>query len=398
MASKTYKRGQGEGCITQRKDGTWAAVITVGRNPNGSQKRRFFYGKARNEVAEKMRKAITEIKTGLYVEPNKFSLGKWLDFWLTEYAENKIRLSTKVSYQLFITKHIKPTIGNILLKDLRGDILQRFYNDKLKNGRLDGKGGLNPKTIKNIHNMLHEALEQALMNGLIIKNFCELVTLPKLIRKEMRVLSPDEQQKALATARTERLGIGIVLDLFTGLRLGELLGLQWKDIDLKNGILTVRQTLNRLKNFDTNIVNKTSIVLGETKTLKSKRKIPLHDIMITELKKYKLMQKKEKLKAGLIYEDNDFFISNEIGKPIEPRTYQDLFYRIIKKAEIQNRPNFHSLRHTFATRALEMGIPAKTVSEILGHSNISTTLDLYSHVSIDLKKDSINKLADLFSI
>lgn len=246
--------------------------------------------------------------------------------------------------------------------------------------------------------MLHEALEQAFKNGLIIKNYSEIVTLPKIIRKEMRVLSLDEQQKVLATARAERLGIGIVLDLFTGLRLGELLGLQWKDIDLKKGILTVRQTLNRLRNFDTNIVNKTSIIIGDTKTLKSKRQIPLHDIMITELKKYKLMQKEEKLKAGLIYEDEGFFISNEIGKPIEPRTYQDLFYRIIKKAEIQNRPNFHALRHTFATRALEAGIPAKTVSEILGHSNISITLDLYSHVSLDLKKESINKLADLFLI
>lgn len=395
MAKKQRKRGHGEGCITQRKDGKWAAVITLGKDANGKQKRRFIYGNTRQEVSEKLTQALNDINKGLYINPNKSTLQDWLIFWINEYVENRVKLSTKVSYDLFINKHINPVIGYIPLSGLRGDIIQKFYNDKLRNGRLDHKGGLNPKTIKNMHNMLHEALEQALKNELIIKNPCKTVTLPKVIKKEMRVLSADEQQKLITIARTERLGVGIILTLFTGLRLGELLGLQWSDIDIKNGILLVRRTLNRLKTFDDNSDKKTSIVIGETKTLKSKRQIPLHEIMVEELKKFKILQRQEKLLAGELYENNDFIIANELGKCIEPRTYQDLFYKLIKKAEIAPA-NFHCLRHTFATRALERDVAAKTVSELLGHSNISTTLDLYSHVSHELKKSSIDKMADLF--
>ena len=395
MSKKQNKRGHGEGCITQRSDGSWAAVITIGKDANGKQMRRFLYGKSRKDVAEKLRKALNEINTGMYISADKSTLKDWLIFWMNEYVENKVKLSTKVSYDTFVNKHINPIIGNIPLSTLRGDMIQKFYNDKLRDGRLDGKGGLNPKTIKNMHNMLHGALEQALMNGIISKNVCKTVTLPKVSKKEMRVLTPNEQQKLIDIARTERLGVGIVLTLFTGLRLGELLGLQWKDIDLDKGILSVRQTLNRLKNYDDSNDKKTSIVIGDTKTLKSKRQIPLHEIMVDELKKFRTLQKQEKLRAGELYENTNFIIVNELGRNIEPRTYQDLFYKLIRKAGIDDA-NFHCLRHTFATRALECGVAAKTVSELLGHSNISTTLDLYSHVSHDLKKESIDKMADLF--
>jgi integrase len=281
----------------------------------------------------------------------------------------------------------------MLIKDIRGEMIQKFYNDKLKNGRLDGKGGLSPKTIKNMHNMLHEALDQAYINDLIPRNPCKAVILPKIKKKEIRVLSPEEQQLLLSEARKERLGIGIVLDLFSGMRLGELLGLKWSNIDLTSGILTVKHTLNRLKNYEEG--SKTLIVLGDPKTEKSKRQIPLHKIMIDELKVYKDMQDQEKEKAEELYCDQGFFLCNELGYPIDPRTYQDLFKRLLKRAKIQNA-HFHCLRHTFATRSLEKGIPAKTVSEILGHANISTTLDLYSHVSLDLKRESIDKLSDLF--
>jgi integrase len=172
-------------------------------------------------------------------------------------------------------------------------------------------------------------------------------------------------------------------------------GLQWKDIDLIKGIISIKQTLNRLKTYDTESKTKTTIVIGETKTLKSKRQIPLHQIMIKELRQYKLLQKQDKLKVGEMYNNDGFLITNEIGKPIEPRTYQYIFHRLMNTAGIA-KGNFHCMSDTFATRALERGIPAKTVSEILGHSNISTNLDLYSHVSLDLKRDSIEKLADLF--
>jgi len=391
------KRGQNEGSIRQRKDGTFEARYTIGKNTQGKQIQKSIYGKTKAEVREQLNTILHELSTGQYVEPVKITFGEWLDTWFSEYISNSIKLSTKVSYDLYITKHIKPVIGHVQLKDLRADTFQKFYNEKLLSGRLDGKGGLNPKTIKNMHNMIHAALEQALKNNMIARNISESVVLPKAIKQEMRVLSPKEQQKLLDIARENRLGMAIVLDLATGLRLGELLALQWKDIDMKTGILTVRRSINRLKSFENNDGNKTSIVISDPKTKSSKRQIPLQNIILAELRIYKAKQTKEKKAALNKYQSNDYIFASLFGEPIEPRTFQDVFYGITEKAGIENA-NFHCLRHTFATRALEAGIPAKTVSEILGHANISTTLDLYSHVSLDLKKESMEKLSELFTI
>lgn len=148
MVIMANKRGNGEGTISKRENGTWCARITIGRDSNGKQKRKAFYGKTRKEVQEKMTAALNEINNGTYAEPTQLTLAEWLNIWLSEYALNSIKQSTRVSYDTFINKHINPIIGNIKLQKLRPDIIQKFYNDKLENGRLDGKGGLSPKTIK----------------------------------------------------------------------------------------------------------------------------------------------------------------------------------------------------------------------------------------------------------
>lgn len=395
MASKN-KRGQNEGSIRQRKDGTWEARYTVGKDNNGKQIQKSVYGKTKSEVRERLTSTLHELSTGLYVEPAKITFSNWLDTWFKEYISNSVKHSTKVSYDTYITKHINPKLGHIQLKDLRADTLQKYYNEKHSSGRLDNKGGLNPKTIKNMHNMIHAALEQALKNNLVVRNVSEAVVLPKIKKREMRVLSPQEQKKLLEVARKNRLGMAIMLDLATGLRLGELLALQWKDIDMKTGILSVKRTINRLKSFE-NTGSKTTIVIGEPKTKNSKRQIPLQAVILRELRIHRIRQKKERKAAFGKYENQDFVFASLLGNPIEPRTFQDIFHDMISTAGIENA-NFHSMRHTFATRALEAGIPAKTVSEILGHANISTTLDLYSHVSLDLKKQSMEKLANLFTV
>jgi integrase len=412
------KRGQGEGSIRERfkvdkKTGKkvsigWEARYTVGVDANGKQIRKSIYGKTSDDVKKALRKVLTDLDNGTYVEPTKMTLGSWLDTWFKEYVTNSVKPSTRVSYDLYINKHIKPNLGHLQLKDVRPEAIQKFYNEKLVSGRIDKcknekgelvtrPGGLNPKTIKNMHNMLHEALEQALKNNHIVRNPCKAVILPKIKKHEMRVLTPKEQQKLLEAARQDRLGMGIVLALATGLRLGELLALQWKDINTKAGTLSVQRTVNRLKTFDDDAKSKTAIVFGEPKTKSSRRTIPLQGVILKELKEYKKRQNREKVKNIAVYQKQGFVFANEIGNPIEPRTFQDIFYKLIKEAGIPGA-NFHCLRHTFATRALEAGIPAKTVSEILGHSNISTTLDLYSHVSLDLKKESMEKLADLFTV
>ncbi len=391
------KRGNGEGSISKRPDGTWWARITIGVDKNGKQKRKAFYGKTRQEVQKKMTAALNEINTNTYIEPSKLTLETWLNNWFNESSLNSIKQSTRVSYETFITKHISPVIGKIKLQNLRPDIIQKFYNDKLENGRLDGKGGLSPKTIKNIHVMLHEALEQALKNGLIARNVTEAVTLPKITKKEMRVLTSDEQSRLLKLCNNENNGIFVILALSTGMRLGEILGLKWEDINFKNKLLTVKRTVNRLKNYNSNIDSKTALIVNSPKTENSIRIIPLNEKILKCLKSYKTFQNEKYFKLGVHMEEDNFVFPNSLGNTGEPKTYQKIFTNLTKEANIENA-HFHCLRHTFATRALEEGIPAKTVSEILGHANVSTTLDLYSHVLLDTKRNAIERMSKFIEI
>ena len=385
------KRGQGEGTISKRPDGSWWGRITIGVDKDGKQKRKAFYGKTRADVQKKITAALNDINMGSYVNTPNVTLGSWLDTWFNEYAANSVKHSTKVSYDGIINKHIKPHLGRMKLTDIRPDNIQKFYNDKLENGRVDGEGGLSPKTIKNIHNMLHKALQQALENGLINKNPSDFVSTPKITKKEMRVLSPEEHLKIVEASYGDKFGLIVRLGLETGMRLGELAALQWQDVDFADCSLSVNRNLNRLKNYDANIKSKTVIVLGEPKTKNSKRSIPLSDKMLNEFKDVQLKQAEAKQTWAEGYKEQGFIFASEFGDCIEPRTFQDAFKRILKDADIKDA-NFHALRHTFATRALEAGIPAKIVSEILGHSSVNITLDLYSHVSLDTKREAIKRI------
>ena len=207
----------------------------------------------------------------------------------------------------------------------------------------------------------------------------------------MRVLNPDEHKKVLEAALSEKYGFCITLALATGMRVGELVALRWSDLNFDDNSINICRSLNRFKNFDKSKDMKTVIVISEPKTKTSKRVIPLTDKIMEDLKTLSISQEREKAFCGDSYNDNGYIFASPLGYCIEPRTMQDVFKRILKSAEIAEA-NFHALRHTFATRALEAGVPAKIVSEILGHANVSTTLDLYSHVSLDTKRDAINKI------
>lgn len=395
------KRANGEGTIRKRSDGRWEGLYTV------NYKRKSVYGKTKDEVRKKLNKIQNEIDSGIFVEKTNITFGAWLDEWLKVYAKPTVKLSTYGSYEGYIRNHIKPEIGKIKLRDLRADTLQKFINQKLIKGRCDKekdantdklvykKGGLSEKTIKNMYNMIHSALKQAYKNGLVYQNVSELINLPKQKKNEMSVLSLDEQ-KALQTAvKDERLGIGIILTLYTGLRLGELLGLKFGDIDFDEKTIKIRRTLNRLKVYDDKN-KKTDIVIGEPKTDKAKRVIPLQDFLIPLLKAHKARIFKERAIVCNLYENNDFVMCNEFGRYLEPRTYQDFFKKMLKKSNIQNT-NFHTLRHTFATRALESGFDVKVLADILGHADASTTLNKYAHALPDHKKTSMEKLSCLYA-
>jgi integrase len=379
------KRGNGEGTIVKVKDNLWRGAVVIGRDENGNLKRKWFNGKTKKEVIEKMQPVLALISAGDYVEPSKTSLGEWLDAWLSEYKKNVLKPTTYDSYETNIRCHLKPGLGHISLKDLKTVDIQRFINDKFE-------GGVSTALIRKLKNIIHGSLKQAMVNQLVTKNVSEGVVLPTHKQKEIRVFSKDEEKAFINELKGDRLEVAFKLDLVSGLRIGELLGLTWDCIDLTNGIITVKQSLIRVKNRSKNPEKKNLYIIeNTTKTRNSKRKVPIPKAAVSMLQKYKLKQEWEKRIAEGAYEDNNLLFCTALGNRIIPRNAERSFARVAKKAGITGA-SIHSIRHTYATRLFEKGVAAKTVSELLGHKNVSHTLDVYTHVLPDIKSDAVENL------
>jgi len=246
--------------------------------------------------------------------------------------------------------------------------LWKFYNEKAKTH--------SPRTVKYLHVLLHEGLKQAIAVNLIVRNVTEVLTLPKQTKKELRILSEYEQEAILDALKGERLYTLFLLENYTGMRRGEILALRWQDIDWRNKVINVRQTMDRIKDFDT---GKTILMFNEPKTKNSKRQLPYNEIIENEL-----LALYNKRICDLVF-------STEKGTPIEPRNINRKLDKVLKKAGVE-KATFHSLRHSFATRLMEKEVHPKIVQEILGHSSISVTLDIYTHCNNDLKRKALEKL------
>ena len=391
------KNGNNEGSIRKRKNGTWEGRYTIGYDARGRQKQLSVYGKTRAEVARKLNEKTAAIQNGTYIIPRDHTLLERLENWLTTYAYIKVRASTYASYQAYINNHIAPYIGGVKLQKLTTEQLQLFFNEKAKNGRLDGKGGLSPKTIRNMYNMLHEALQQAVTNKYLSVNVSGGVVLPSRQTPDIIVFKPEEQAAILEACKKERLGFAIELDFMTGLRIGEICALKWSDFDFAEKIFDVRRTLQRIQKKTSDIGEKsakTQIVEGDTKTKNGKRVIPITDVMYHKLMQHRSRQNFEKLRLGKGYADHGYVFANEFGYAVEPSYLRDVYERILKSAGVSHY-KFHTIRHTFATRAIENGAPVKIVSEILGHSSVQLTMDVYCHPSVSAKRSVMEKLEKL---
>lgn len=384
------RNGKNEGCIIHRSDGRWQGSVTVGRNPNGTQRRQYVYGKTRKEVAEKLNKITYAIMTNTFIDKyNNPTLDVWLDVWLNQYKKNNLKQTTFDQYECLIRVHLKPNLGQIRLIDLKPEHLQKLYNKLFEDG-------LSARTIKLINTILHAALKKALKSGMIYRNVCEAVELPKGAKREQRVLTYEEQQLLLDELKKDRWGNAYIFALFTGLRRGEVLALTWDDVDIKNGLVSVSKTLNRVKTHSDK-GQKTHLVVSEPKTENSRRVIPVVDSIIKLLKEQKKLVENEMDNAGKLYEDNNLVFPTESGTYIDPGNYNRKFYKIIKACGLP-KANPHSLRHSFATRALEAGIDLRTTQELLGHSSIDITANLYTHVLAQHSKNQIQKLNEYLFI
>ena len=305
-----------------------------------------------------------------------------------------IRPTTLVNYEIYINKHIQSTIGKLKLTDLTPQRLQAFFNEKSASGKLDGSGGLSPKTLRNMYNMLHKCLDMAVRLEMLPKNPSDNIVLPKRQKQEMRYFSVKEQQQLQEVIKGHRLEMPILLDLFTGLRQGELLGLTWNDIHLGEAYLEVRQSVIRIQNPDQDADSKTALCVCPPKTPNSIRKVPLLPDIADKLRTYKAEQQSY-LKAHNL-PASDFVFTSTTGTPIDPRDFQRDFRKILVQNHIK-LVNVHGLRHTFACRSLESGMSIKTLSEILGHYSTAFTMDCYCHSSDELNASEIENLRGFLS-
>ena len=385
------KKSNGEGSIVKRKDGRYMARYTLG------DKRYAIYGSSYAEVRRQLTETLASIEKGSHNAPTGYTVSQWLREWLFTYALPTVKQSTYISYESYVLLHLEPALGTNRLTTLTVELLQRFFNQK--------KQSLSPKSLRNIYNMLHNCLDQAVINGYLSRNPLQGVKLPQVTKKEILILT-QEEQNALHMAAQESHTIatfGIIFTLSTGIRMGEMLGLQWGDVDYRNHTIRIRRTVGRLQKVDESgrLISKTAgvptteIVARSPKSVTAQRTIPLFSQVWNELITYYKKQQTLLQSQGIPLTHTTPIFSTPLGLVYEPRTYEDLFKRTLKEAGVPDI-NFHALRHTFATRALEAGMDIKVLSSILGHAQASTTLNLYAHALPDHKRQSMEKMSSYY--
>jgi integrase len=369
------KRGHGEGSIYQRKDGRWAASITL-----ENHKRKTFYGKTRKEVQEKLRVALNEQKQGILSTGPQQSMKQFLELWLEEVHKPTIRIGTYKGYRRYLDKHIFPALGHIPVQKLTPQKVQAFYARKQQEG-------LSAKSVNNIHGMLHKALEHAVRWGLAPRNVCDAVSLPKQTRRDIQPLTQKQARQLLVSAQGHKLAGLLTLAITTGMREGELLALKWLDINFDARSLHIQHSMGYIPGQ--------GYLEFEPKTSKGRRKIVLPPLVCEALKQHRTRQLEACLKAGTRWQDHDLVFCNMYGGYLDPAHLRQRFDKLLKDAGLPD-VRFHDLRHSAATILLSMGVPAKVVQEILGHSQISMTMDIYSHVLPDMQQEAMGKMNDLF--
>ena len=378
------KRANGEGSIRKRKDGRWEGRYTAGHDPEtGKTIYKNVLGKTQTEVKEKLKRAIEDSAKLDMSKVGQYTVGQWMDVWFENYAKIKVRPSSHQTYRGYIENHIKPNIGSIPLNKLTSLELQKLYKKLLGNGRVERieskkqPKGLSAKTVRNINQIISSALNLAIEQKLILTNPADACALPKLERREMKTLPAEQLTSFLREAKESGVFEMYYIELATGLRRGELLGLKWSDIDLEHGSLRVQRQIARIDG---------EIVEGPLKTKNAYRTLPLSADAIDVLKK-------QKKKCG----NSQYVFPSPTGGPISPDSVLHMLHRVLKRAGLP-KVRFHDLRHTFATLALQNGVDIKTVSGMLGHFSAGFTLDTYAHVTTTAQKEAANTMGGVLRV
>ncbi len=371
--NKKEKRANGEGSVYFRaSDNKWVGSVTL-----DSGKRKVFYGKTKKDAREKMNKALYEQKQGMLVATPHQTVEQFLVQWLDGHRTS-IRSRTHERYEEYVRLHIVPVLGHIQLQKLTAQHIKALYAKKLDEG-------LSPTTVNSLHGVLHKALEDAVKWELVAKNVSHIVDPPRRAHYEITALTMEQAQKLLETAKGHNLEALFMLALTTGMRRGEILALKWQDVSFIEKTIQVRRTFTRTPGH--------RYVEAETKTKKSRRSIVLTQMVVDLLIQHRVQQAEARREADEHWQERDLVFCTSLGTPLNPNKVLERFKTLLKRAGLPDM-RFHDLRHSAATILLTMHVHPKIVQELLGHNQISMTMDIYSHVLPTMQGDAMSQLND----
>jgi integrase len=372
------KRASGESSIYRDEDGRWHGFVSMGKKENGRRDRRHVSGAKRADVVAKVRAIEAKRDAGMIDAAGRApTVGEWLDHWLDNIAARKVRARTLESYRSTVRLHLRPGIGHHRLDRLQPEHLERLY------GALSDKG-LSPASILRAHRVLSRALRVASQRAKVARNVATLVDPPTVKRPETALpLSAQEARKVMAAAQTHRNAARWTVALAVGLRQSEALALRWSDVDLDNGTLSVRRGLHRISGQ--------GLVYEEPKADRSRRNLALPAQLVDALKAQRAAQLEERIAAGPLWEDHDLVFAQPNGRPIERKSDWRAWKALLRQAGVRE-VRLHDGRHTAATLLLSEGVHPRVVMEVLGHAQMRTTTDTYSHVMPALGRDAADRM------
>ena len=370
-----------QGHITKRGANSYTVIINLGRDPLTGKRRQLWRSiKGTKKDAEALRiQLLHQRDSGVDAPPGKLTVSQYLERWLTDYAEPNLAPKTLRTSIDTVRRHLIPAFGSLPLSKLRPQHIQAHYAQALREGRLDGKGGLSPRSVQRQHQVLHVALRHAVQWQILPLNPADALQPPRGPSAEIRPLGLDEIQRLLTAADDTPYGTLVHLALMTGLRSGELLGLRWADTDLETGAIHVQQVCQWLP--------RQGFTFRPPKTPKSRRAVALSPDTVDRLRGHRQRQLEARLALGPDYAAHDLVLATPLGTPIDPSNLRRAWKAILRTAGIDHL-RFHDLRHAHASLMLQQGTHPKIVSERLGHSGVGITLNLYSHVVPGLQEEA----------
>lgn len=382
---KTTRNAQGSGTIRQRKDGTWEGRYTLGRDPGtGKQIQKSVYGKTQREVRQSLQQITTAIDEGVYVAPSKLSVEQWLNMWLEDYCVD-VKPRTLDKYRSTVKVRLVPHLGKIKLSDLSTHHIQHVYNGFLRGA--DGFRQLSTKSIRDTHGTLHRALQQAVELDYIKINPSDRCRLPRIEKTDIKPMDSQQIGAFLHVIKGNRYERLFMVDLFTGLRMGEILALSWDCVDFDKGTLRVYRQLHQVKG---------RYIFGTLKNDKP-RALTVAPSVLEVLKEQRAQQRLWKMAAGSVWENTeDLVFTNEIGGHLSPNSVRTALHRCTEIIGVEGF-RFHDLRHSYAVTSLQAGDDLKTLQSNLGHHTAAFTMDVYGHVTQEMQQQSAARMERFIS-